>query len=124
CITAASRYDTRHNALVAQLDRASVFGTEGCRFESCRVHYYPDNTILMENPPARAESGTAIDSRARARDSSGRPRRPIGAAGQVDHWLCPTRMIRREMNSLGRSLGGYLSSRNHDIAGYWGIGML
>ena len=26
------------NAPVAQLDRASVFGTEGCRFESCRVY--------------------------------------------------------------------------------------
>src|SRR2546423_144812 len=26
-------------ALVAQLDRASVFGTEGCRFESCRVRF-------------------------------------------------------------------------------------
>ncbi len=25
-------------ALVAQLDRASVYGTEGCRFESCQVH--------------------------------------------------------------------------------------
>ena len=25
-------------ALVAQLDSASVFGTEGCRFESCRVY--------------------------------------------------------------------------------------
>ena len=26
-------------ALVAQLDRASVFGTEGYRFDSCRVHW-------------------------------------------------------------------------------------
>jgi hypothetical protein len=25
-------------APVAQLDSASVFGTEGCRFESCRVY--------------------------------------------------------------------------------------
>src|SRR5215831_8993760 len=29
--------DNRMKAPVAQLDRASVFGTEGCRFESCRV---------------------------------------------------------------------------------------
>ena len=28
------------------------------------------------------------------------------------------------MNSLARSLCGYLCSRNNDIAGYWGIGML
>jgi len=33
-------------------------------------------------------------------------------------------MKRREMNSLARSLCEYLSSRNNDIAGYWGIGML
>jgi hypothetical protein len=33
-------------------------------------------------------------------------------------------MKRREMNSLARSLCAYLCSRNHDIAGYWGIGML
>src|SRR5215510_5236194 len=33
-------------------------------------------------------------------------------------------MKRREMNSLARSLCAYLSSRNNDIAGYWGIGML
>ncbi|HZZ44376.1 MAG TPA: hypothetical protein VFE58_15685 [Tepidisphaeraceae bacterium] len=33
-------------------------------------------------------------------------------------------MKRREMDSLSRSLGEYLSSRNNDIAGYWGIGML
>ena len=34
------------------------------------------------------------------------------------------RMKRREMNSLARSLCAYLGSRNNDIAGYWGIGML
>ena len=28
------------------------------------------------------------------------------------------------MNGLARSLCAYLSSRNNDIAGYWGIGML
>jgi hypothetical protein len=33
-------------------------------------------------------------------------------------------MKRREMNALARSLCGYLGSRNNDIAGYWGIGML
>jgi hypothetical protein len=33
-------------------------------------------------------------------------------------------MKRREMNSLARSLCAYLSSRNNDVAGYWGIGML
>ena len=33
-------------------------------------------------------------------------------------------MKRREMNSLARSLCAYLGSRNNDIAGYWGIGML
>ena len=38
--------------------------------------------------------------------------------------LCPTRMKRREMNSLARSLCAYLGSRTNDIAGYWGIGML
>jgi hypothetical protein len=30
----------------------------------------------------------------------------------------------REMNSLAHSLCAYLCSRNNDIAGYWGIGML
>lgn len=33
-------------------------------------------------------------------------------------------MKRRELNALARSLGDYLASRNHDIAGYWGIGVL
>ena len=33
-------------------------------------------------------------------------------------------MKRREMNSLARSLCEYLGSRNNDIAGYWGIGLL
>lgn len=34
------------------------------------------------------------------------------------------RMKRRQMNSLAGSLCQYLSSRNNDITGYWGIGML
>lgn len=38
--------------------------------------------------------------------------------------LCLTVMKKREMDSLARSLGAYLSSRNNDIAGFWGIGML
>ena len=33
-------------------------------------------------------------------------------------------MKRGEMNSLAHSLCAYLCSRNNDIAGYWGIGML
>jgi hypothetical protein len=33
-------------------------------------------------------------------------------------------MKRSEMNSLGNSLCAYLTSRNNDIVGYWGIGML
>jgi hypothetical protein len=33
-------------------------------------------------------------------------------------------MKRREMNSLAHSLCAYLCSRNNDIRGYWGIGML
>jgi hypothetical protein len=33
-------------------------------------------------------------------------------------------MKRRSMNSLANSLCAYLCSRNNDIAGYWGIGML
>lgn len=33
-------------------------------------------------------------------------------------------MKRREMNSLAHSLCAYLCSRNNDIAGYWGIGIL
>jgi hypothetical protein len=33
-------------------------------------------------------------------------------------------MKRREMNSLANSLCAYLCSRNNDISGYWGIGML
>jgi hypothetical protein len=33
-------------------------------------------------------------------------------------------MKRREMNSLARSLCAYLGSRNNDIVGYWGIGVL
>jgi hypothetical protein len=33
-------------------------------------------------------------------------------------------MKRREMNSLANSLCAYLCSRNNDIAGYWGIGIL
>src|SRR5687768_1500682 len=33
-------------------------------------------------------------------------------------------MKRREMDSLASSLRAYLGSRNNDIAGYWGIGVL
>jgi hypothetical protein len=33
-------------------------------------------------------------------------------------------MKRREMNSLAHSLCAYLCSRNNDIRGYWGIGVL
>lgn len=33
-------------------------------------------------------------------------------------------MKRREMNSLARSLCSYIGSRNLDINGYWGIGIL
>jgi len=33
-------------------------------------------------------------------------------------------MKRRETNSLANSLCAYLCSRNNDISGYWGIGML
>ncbi len=33
-------------------------------------------------------------------------------------------MKRLEMNCLARSLCAFLCSRNNDIAGYWGIGML
>lgn len=33
-------------------------------------------------------------------------------------------MKRREMNALARPLCEHLVSRNNDIAGYWGIGML
>lgn len=33
-------------------------------------------------------------------------------------------MKRREMNALAGSLCAYLCSRNNDIGGYWGIGML
>ncbi|MBS1910619.1 MAG: hypothetical protein JST22_01410 [Bacteroidetes bacterium] len=33
-------------------------------------------------------------------------------------------MKRREMDSLAHSLCAYICSRNNDIAGYWGIGML
>ncbi len=33
-------------------------------------------------------------------------------------------MKRRQMNSLARSLCEYLCSRNNDIGGYWGMGML
>ena len=58
-----------------------------------------------------------------------RPRRyrvcwPNGALCIKSPSLCARIMKRREMNSLGRSLCAYLSSRNNDIAGYWGIGML
>jgi hypothetical protein len=34
------RYDSCTHAPVAQLDRASVFGTEGCRFESYRAYFH------------------------------------------------------------------------------------
>ncbi len=33
-------------------------------------------------------------------------------------------MKRREMDSLAHSLSAFLYSRNNDIKGYWGIGML
>ncbi len=33
-------------------------------------------------------------------------------------------MKQNQMDSLARSLCNYLASRNNDIAGYWGIGML
>ena len=32
-------YNTTHDAPVAQLDRASDYGSEGCKFESCRARH-------------------------------------------------------------------------------------
>jgi hypothetical protein len=32
---------TYNQAPLAQLDRASVYGTEGCRFEPCGVYFFP-----------------------------------------------------------------------------------
>ena len=53
-----NRYHPVH-ASVAQLDRASVFGTEGCRFESCRAYWggsnggaRPEGIATPENQPA------------------------------------------------------------------------
>ena len=37
-----------HQALVAQLDRASASGAEGHRFESCRAHGVKDLWLLYE----------------------------------------------------------------------------
>ena len=33
-------YYTPHDAPVAQLDRASDYGSEGCKFESCRARHF------------------------------------------------------------------------------------
>jgi hypothetical protein len=38
--------------------------------------------------------------------------------------LVPASMKRHQMNGLAHSLCAYLYSRNNDIRGYWGIGML
>ena len=35
----AQRYNGAPSGSVAQLDRASAFEAEGCRFESCRVRH-------------------------------------------------------------------------------------
>ena len=42
CLALSSRH-----APVAQLDSASVFGTEGCRFESCRAYFVPPVRIQL-----------------------------------------------------------------------------
>lgn len=34
------------SASVAQLDRASDFGSEGCRFESCRMRHFQSTTYV------------------------------------------------------------------------------
>jgi hypothetical protein len=36
------------SASVAQLDRASDFGSEGCRFKSCRMHHSTTRRKLVE----------------------------------------------------------------------------
>src|SRR3954454_15439538 len=48
---AGGRYARRRLAPVAQLDRASVYGTEGHRFESCRAR--------CESPADLSHPGTA-----------------------------------------------------------------
>jgi hypothetical protein len=45
------------NASVAQLDRASDFGSEGCRFKSCRMHH-----LLCRAVAAHFDTGFRPDS--------------------------------------------------------------
>lgn len=41
----------RKFGLVAQLNSASDYGSEGYRFESCRVHKQPDGATLKQVAP-------------------------------------------------------------------------
>ena len=41
------------NASVAQLDRASDFGSEGCRFKSCRTRHF--TSVCLSNTYANAD---------------------------------------------------------------------
>src|SRR3954467_10942265 len=66
---AFSRKGLKYAAL-AQLDRASVYGTEGCRFDSCKLHYAPFHSteIVPPAPPRQLR-----DKRAQARSGSRPP---------------------------------------------------
>ena len=66
-------------APVAQLDRASVFGTEGCRFESCRA-YLRRKDLRRQSHRAVLNSVPNNDSPPAATDGE-REAKPYGRLG-------------------------------------------
>jgi hypothetical protein len=80
------RPDRNHaDASVAQLDRASDFGSEGCRFESCPTHQ-----IIMEIYRARLEANPDIKSKTKDfAFEPGTSRRVIAEGGGYAAWLLP-----------------------------------
>ena len=52
-------YNESLRASVAQLDSASVFGTEGCRFESCRA--YSSHPAKLGSPTSSQIESLSID---------------------------------------------------------------
>jgi hypothetical protein len=98
----------RRHAPVAQLDSASVFGTEGYRFESCRVYsFLPTHTATSQGfASVRRHLPTPVGIRGDARPitSGGFPSDPFQAQEGI---LVPGASVDRILALLPPRVGAY-----------------
>lgn len=79
----------QRDASVAQLDRASVFGTEGLRFESSRVHFFFSRGLLPRRPPESFGGSSCPTADVSNRHNVGGRREPTLLARHTPSWSNP-----------------------------------